>query len=95
MEKARKGIHALLGPFVLPADLVFLLGSEVVLDVEGLTDFFRSLTLDHVGDGLAADVEKGLDIEVICSLRFRRMSVSGRGNDDDDDDDGTGSGSRG
>jgi len=32
------------------------LGSEVVDDVEELPDLFRSLALDHVGDGLASDI---------------------------------------
>jgi hypothetical protein len=59
---------AVLGPLVLAADLVFLLGGEVVLDVEGLADLLGRLALDHVGDGLAADIEKGLDIEVVGGL---------------------------
>jgi hypothetical protein len=56
---------AVLGPLVLTADLVFLLGGEVVLDVESLTDLLRGLSLDHVGDGLAADVEESLDVHVV------------------------------
>lgn len=60
---------AVLGPLVLAADLVLLLGREVVLDVERLPDFVGGLALDHVGDGLAADVEEGLDVEVVGGLR--------------------------
>ena len=56
---------AVLGPLVLAADLVLLLRSEVVLDVESLTDLLRGLSLDHVGNSLAADVEEGLDIHVV------------------------------
>jgi hypothetical protein len=56
---------AVLCPLVLAADLVLLLRSEVVLNVEGLTDLLRRLALDHVGDGLAADVEEGLDVHVV------------------------------
>jgi len=56
---------AVLGPLVLAADLVLLLGSEVVLDVEGLTDLLRGLSLDHVGNSLAANVKEGLDIHVV------------------------------
>jgi hypothetical protein len=37
----------------LAADLVLLLGSEIILDVEGLADLLRGLALDHVSDGLA------------------------------------------
>ena len=58
---------AVLGPLVLAADLVLLLRSEVVLDVESLTDLLRGLSLDHVGNSLAADVEEGLDIHVVGS----------------------------
>jgi hypothetical protein len=56
---------AVLGPLVLATDLVLLLGSEVVLNVEGLTDLLRRLALDHVRDGLAADVKKSLDVHVV------------------------------
>jgi hypothetical protein len=60
--------HSLLGPLVLATDLVLLLGGEVILDVEDLTDLFWGLALDHVGDGLAADVEEGFDVKVVGSL---------------------------
>jgi hypothetical protein len=56
---------AVLGPLVLATDLVLLLGSEVVLNVEGLADLLRRLALDHVRDGLAADVKKSLDVHVV------------------------------
>lgn len=56
------GENSLLRPLVLAADLVFLLGREVVLDVEGLADLLRRLSLDHVGHGLAADVQQRLDV---------------------------------
>jgi len=56
---------AVLGPLVLAADLVLLLGSEVVLNVERLADLLGGLALDHVGDSLAADVEESLDIHVV------------------------------
>ena len=59
---------AVLGPLVLAADLVLLLGSEVVLDVEGLSDLVGGLALDHDGNGLAADVEEGLDVKVVGGL---------------------------
>lgn len=62
------GIDLLLSPLVLTTNLVFFLGGEVVLDVERLADLLRRLALDHVCDGLAADVKEGLDVEVIGSL---------------------------
>ena len=37
------------------------LGSEVVHNVEELADLFRSLTLDHVSNRLAADVAKRIE----------------------------------
>ena len=55
-------------PFVLTPDLVFLLGSEIVLDVERLADLLGRLALDHVGDGFASDIEQGLNIKVISGL---------------------------
>ena len=56
------------GPLVLSADLLFLLRGEVVLDVEGLADLLRSLTLDHVSNSLAGQVQQPLDVEIVCSL---------------------------
>lgn len=64
-NEKRRGNCLLLGPLVLATDLLFLLGSEVVLDVECLTDLLGRLALDHVGDSLAADIEEGLDVHVV------------------------------
>ena len=61
-------ISLLFSPLVLATDLFFLLGGEVVLDVEGLADLLRRLALDHVGDSLATSVEKSLDVEVVGGL---------------------------
>lgn len=65
MGARRRRSLAILGPLVLATDLVLLLGREVVGDVEGLADLLGRLALDHVGDGLAADVQQGLDVEVV------------------------------
>lgn len=59
----------LLSPLVLPADLVLLLGCEVVLDVERLADLLRRLALDHVGNGFTTDVQECLDVKVVGRLR--------------------------
>ena len=59
---------AILSPLVLAANLLFLLLGEIIGDVEGLADLVGRLALDHVGDGLAADVEQGLDVEVVGGL---------------------------
>ena len=63
---------SVLGPLVLSADLLLLLGSEIVGDVESLADLVRRLALDHVGDSLAANVEKGFDIEIVRGLEVVR-----------------------
>ena len=60
--------NLLLRPLVLAADLVLLLRGKVVLDVECLADLVGRLALDHVGDSLTADVQKSLNVEVVCSL---------------------------
>lgn len=62
---------AVLGPLVLPTNLLLLLGSEVVGDVESLSDLLRGLALDHVGHGLASDIQEGLDVEIVGSLVAR------------------------
>ena len=58
---------AVLSPLVLPTDLLLLLRGEVVGDVEGLADLLGRLALDHVGNGLAADIQEGLDVHVVGS----------------------------
>lgn len=61
-------MNLLLGPLVFTTNLILFLGREVVLNIKGFTDLFGGLALDHVGDGLAADIEESLDVEVVCSL---------------------------
>lgn len=60
--------NLLLSPLILATNLILLLRREVVLDIEGLADFFRGLALDHVGDGFAADVKESFDVKVVGSL---------------------------
>jgi hypothetical protein len=48
--------------------LILFFRSEVVLDVESFSNFFWGFALDHVGDSLATDIEKWLDIKIIGSL---------------------------
>lgn len=60
--------NSLLGPLVLATDLVLFLGGKVVLNIEGFADFLGGFALDHVGDGLAANVQEGLNIEVVGGL---------------------------
>ena len=42
------------------ANLLLLSLSEVILDVEGFTDLFRSLPLDHVCHSLAGNIQESL-----------------------------------
>lgn len=59
---------SLKSPLVLPTDLFFLLWSEVILDVKGLSNLLRSLSLDHVSNSLAGKVQQPLDVQVVCCL---------------------------
>jgi hypothetical protein len=70
MRRAYGGSNRLtvLGPLVLATDLLLLLGGEVVLDVERLADLIGRLALDHVRDGLTADIEESFDVEVVGRL---------------------------
>ena len=67
--RKRSFLNLLLCPLVLATDLIFLFGREVVLDVEGLANLFGGFALDHVCDGLAADVKESFDVEVVGSLQ--------------------------
>jgi len=58
----------ILSPLIFPANLFLLLRGEVIGDVERLSDLLGGLALDHVGDGLAANIQKGLDVEVVGGL---------------------------
>ena len=70
-------LNLLLGPFILTTNLIFFLRGEVILDVESLTNLLRRLALDHIGNGLAAHVEKSLDIEVVGGLsRYKSVSLA-------------------
>ena len=77
-EQDMRGIEILtiLSPLVLTADLLLLLWGEVVGDVEGLSDLFWRLALDHVGDGLATNIEERLDVEVVGGLENILASCS-------------------
>ena len=72
---------AILSPLVLTADLLLLLGSEVVGDVEGLADLLGRLALDHVGNGLASNIKKGLDVKIVRSLVGHAISIGETRND--------------
>lgn len=67
-EQSKERRLAVLGPLVLAADLVFLLGGEIVLDIERLADLVGGLSLDHIRDRLATDVEESLDVEIVGRL---------------------------
>lgn len=56
------------GPLILPTNLLFLLWSEIILDVERLSNFLWSLSFDHVGHSLACEIQQALDVQVVSSL---------------------------
>ena len=57
-----EGSHSLLGPLIFATDLILLLGSEVILDIECLTDLLGRLALDHIRDSLAANIKESLNV---------------------------------
>ncbi|GMT17412.1 hypothetical protein PFISCL1PPCAC_8708, partial [Pristionchus fissidentatus] len=61
-----------LAPSILLSDLFLFLGSKIVLDVEMLANFIGGLSLQHIGDSLAAIVEKPLDVHVVGSENERK-----------------------
>ena len=63
-----RSVDLLLGPFVLAADLIFLLRCEVVLDVESFADLLWRFSLDHVCYRLAANVKESFNIEIVGGL---------------------------
>lgn len=62
---------SILGPLVLAANLLLLLGREVVGDVERLSDLLGGLALDHVCNRFASDIEELFDVEVVGRLAKR------------------------
>lgn len=64
----RESRLSVFGPLVLATDLLLLLRGKVVGDVKGLANLLGGLALDHVGHGLAANVEKLLDVQVVRGL---------------------------
>jgi hypothetical protein len=65
---------AVLGPLILPTDLILFLWCEIILNIECLADFLGRLALDHVGYRLATDVEQGFDVKVVCGLGKQKVS---------------------
>lgn len=55
-------------PLILTSDFLLFLRCEVILDVESLANFLWSFAFDHVSDCLTCQVQKILDVEIVCSL---------------------------
>lgn len=70
LQGTTRGRLAVLSPLILATDLIFLLGGEVILDVERLSDLLRRLALDHIGDCLASNIEERLDVKVVGGLVY-------------------------
>ena len=58
-------MDSLFGPLVLSANLIFLLGSKVILDVESFADLLGRFALDHICDSFAPNVEERLDVKIV------------------------------
>ena len=56
----------LFSPSVLLSDLSFFFGSEIILDVEILSNFLNRLILDLGGNLGTRKFKKWLDIQVVC-----------------------------
>lgn len=69
VELKAKGLSFLLTPLVLLSNLLLFRWGEVVLDVESLANFFRSLSLDHVCNGFAVHIQQSFNIQVVCCLQ--------------------------
>ena len=52
---------------MLPSNLLFLFWSEIVLDVESLSDLFRTLSSDHASNREASEIKQVLYVQVVCS----------------------------
>jgi len=63
-------------PLVFLANFFLFLRRKIVLDVERLANFRRRLPFDHIRDGLAAQIEQILDVQVVRrqdELKQRRL----------------------
>lgn len=56
----------LIAPVILLGDLLFLLGSEVIFDVEESTDLLGTLSLQHRSYARAREVQKIFNIQKVC-----------------------------
>ena len=56
-------------PLVLTANFLLLLRCKVILDVKGLPNFLWSLSLDHVCNSLACQVQQALDVQIVGRLQ--------------------------
>jgi hypothetical protein len=65
-----------LSPLILPSNLIFLLWSEIVCDVECPANLLRGLSLDHVGYSLAANIQKRFNVQIVGCLRCVNESES-------------------
>lgn len=60
---------AVLGPRIVPLDLLLLLWGEVVDNTKLSTDLLWRLALDEFRHRLGGQVQQGLDVEVVGSLQ--------------------------
>jgi len=61
-------------PAVFNPDLILLIFTKVIDDVECLANLLWRLSSDHVSDCFASEIKQGLNVEIIGSLhRHRQM----------------------
>jgi hypothetical protein len=58
--------EGLFSPLVLLHDLSLFLGSEIVLNVKELADFWNGAVLDQTGDLSASKLQEWLNIQIVC-----------------------------
>ncbi|WRX23421.1 hypothetical protein QQP08_015908 [Theobroma cacao] len=54
-------------PLVLPPNVLFFLTAEIILNVEDLANLLRCLSLYHVSNCLASQVQQALHVQIVGS----------------------------
>ena len=65
VARGLKLVSLVFAPRVLLLDLLFFLRREIIYDVEGLSDFLRGFSFDHIGNSLTAHFKQPADVEEI------------------------------
>ena len=52
-------------------NLVLFVWTEIIVNVESLANVYPGHSLDHLGHGLAGDIQEAFDVQVVSRLRER------------------------